>query len=81
MTRRYLLAFLVAALPSIGVAFTLKTPELRNDMLKSLRENRMLALASGERSVRFRLPFIVSRSEIDTALERVTRSVPAKVRA
>jgi L-lysine 6-transaminase len=63
------------------VAFTLKTPEIRNEWLKQLRERRLLALASGERAIRFRLPLIVSKAEIDTALERVASCLPAKVRA
>ncbi len=63
------------------VAFTLRTPEIRNEWLKQLRERRMLALPSGERSIRFRMPLVVSKAEIDTALERVASCLPAKVRA
>jgi L-lysine 6-transaminase len=73
----------IANVRGIGslVAFTLKTTEIRNAWLKELRERRMLALPSGERSIRFRLPLIVSKPEIDTALERIAACLPAKVRA
>jgi L-lysine 6-transaminase len=63
------------------VAFTLRSTELRNEWLKQLRERRMLALPSGERAIRFRLPLVVSKAEIDTALERIASCLPARVRA
>ena len=63
------------------VAFTLESPEARKAMLDSLRAKRLLALASGERAVRFRLPFVLSAADVDTALERVADSLPARVRA
>ena len=61
------------------VAFTLDSPAVRDDMLKRLLDNKLLALASGERSLRFRLPLVISQEEIATALERVADSVPAPV--
>ena len=56
------------------VAFTLESPEVRDRLLKDLAANRLLALASGPRSVRFRLPFVVSEEEIRTALGRISDS-------
>jgi L-lysine 6-transaminase len=63
------------------VAFTLESPDARKRMLDSLRAKRLLALASGERAVRFRLPFVLSAADVDTALERVADSLPARARA
>ena len=60
------------------VAFTLDTPEIRNQLLKDMREKKFLALSSGERSIRFRMPLIVSKSEVDLALSRIADSLPAR---
>ena len=62
-------------------AFTLESPESRKRMLDLLRSKRLLALASGERAVRFRLPLSVSAAEIDAALERVADALPARVKS
>lgn len=53
------------------VAFTVETPEVRDRLLKDLAANRLLALASGPTSVRFRLPFVVTEDEIQTAVQRI----------
>jgi L-lysine 6-transaminase len=53
------------------VAFTLETPEARDEVLSDLAAKRLLALASGPKSVRFRLPLVVTEEEVQTALERV----------
>jgi L-lysine 6-transaminase len=63
------------------VAFTLESPEARKRMLDTLRSKRLLALASGERAIRFRMPFVVSAAEIDAALERVVDALPARARS
>jgi L-lysine 6-transaminase len=63
------------------VAFTLESPEVRKRTLDGLRQRKVLALASGERAIRFRLPFDVTEGEIDTALERIADGIPARVRA
>ena len=63
------------------VAFTLESPEERDAMVKELREKRLLVLASGTRSIRFRLPLMISSDEIQTALERVADCLPARARA
>jgi L-lysine 6-transaminase len=60
------------------VAFTLETPEARAKMLSDLRAQRLLALNSGEKSIRFRLPLVVSESEIDLALTKVAACLPAR---
>lgn len=73
----------IANVRGIGslVACTLESPEARQRMLKDLREKRLLALPSGERAVRFRLPLVVSAEEVDEALARVAACLPARVRA
>ena len=60
------------------VAFTLGSPEARTAMLKDLREKRFLALASGEKAIRFRMPLNVSAREVDLALERIASCLPAR---
>jgi L-lysine 6-transaminase len=57
------------------VAFTLETREVRDGLLRDLAANRLLALASGPRSIRFRLPFVVTEEEIRTALGRISDCV------
>lgn len=52
-------------------AFTLETPEARRRMLKDLASEHLLALPSGPRSIRFRLPLVVTEEEIETALGRI----------
>lgn len=60
------------------VAFTLPTADARNALLKDLREKKFLALASGERAIRFRMPLNVSAREVDLALERIAACLPAR---
>ena len=61
------------------IAFTLESPAARNQMLKDLMDKELLALASGEQAIRFRLPFVTSEEDVATALERVEASVPTSV--
>ncbi|MFT5291435.1 MAG: L-lysine 6-transaminase [Planctomycetota bacterium] len=61
------------------IAFTMESTESRDAMLGDLMKNKILALASGPVSVRFRLPFVMTDGEIDTALERIADSLPARV--
>ncbi len=61
------------------VAFTLESPEAREAMLARLLARRVLALRSGQRSIRFRLPYVISHSEVDEALGRVEEALPARV--
>jgi len=58
-------------------AFTLTNPDVRNALLKDLREKKFLALASGDRSIRFRMPLNVTGPEVDLALERIAQCLPA----
>jgi L-lysine 6-transaminase len=57
------------------VACTLETGERRNDLLKRMFDNELLALPSGPTAIRFRLPYIVGAAEIDEMLNRVGTSV------
>jgi L-lysine 6-transaminase len=57
------------------IAFDLPTPELRNKARKAILHNRLLLLACGVRSIRFRPPLNLSRAEADTALEIVRKSL------
>ena len=61
------------------IAFTLESPEVRDGMIDALFEQKVLALKSGLRSIRFRLPFVTSDGEADTLLERVAAAHPATV--
>ena len=56
-------------------AFTLDTPEARNAMIGRMMENKLLALKSGPRSIRFRMPLIMSKDEVSDALRRVDSSL------
>jgi L-lysine 6-transaminase len=57
------------------IAFTLETPELRQALLKRLFELRVLALPSGPRAIRLRMPLVINAAEVDRALERFERSL------
>jgi L-lysine 6-transaminase len=63
------------------VAFTLDSAATRDKMLCDLYAQKVLALASGERAIRFRLPLIISADEVAEALGRVSDCMPAGVRA
>jgi L-lysine 6-transaminase len=63
------------------VAFTLRSPEERGQLLKGLRENGLLALASGIRSIRLRMPLVLSVAEGREVVQRVGRSLPILARA
>jgi L-lysine 6-transaminase len=55
-------------------AFDLPTPQLRDELITRLWEQRVVMLASGHRSVRFRPALTVTPAEIDSAIAAV-RSV------
>lgn len=61
------------------VAFTLETPAQRDDTLTRLREERVIALKSGPRAIRFRLPLTITKDEVQLALARIERALPARV--
>jgi len=53
------------------VAFTLPTAEERGALLDRLMGQKLMALAAGQRSIRFRLPLIISADEVGEVLKRV----------
>jgi L-lysine 6-transaminase len=63
------------------VSFTLPDPETRTEWIKKLREQKLLALLCGPSSVRFRLPFVMTQAEVDSAMAKIAAAVPAKARA
>ncbi len=58
------------------IAFTCESNSSRDALLAHLMDNKILALASGEVSVRFRMPLVVTAEEIDLALERIGACLP-----
>ncbi len=62
------------------VAVTLSTSEVRKAMIADLyQKERVIVLPSGTRSIRFRLPFVITPEEIDEMLRRVANVLPARV--
>lgn len=61
------------------VAFSLESPSARDAFLKRLSDRKVIALPSGEQSIRFRLPLVVREREIDEGLERVGDCLTASV--
>ena len=59
------------------IAFTLETPEARAALLDSMFDQGLMALPSGIRSIRFRLPLTFQLEEVDTLLKFVSASLPA----
>lgn len=55
-------------------AFDLRDGEVRRAMLAALREERVLALPSGPRAIRFRLPLVISEGEVDELVQRTARA-------
>ncbi|MEZ5980202.1 MAG: L-lysine 6-transaminase [Planctomycetota bacterium] len=62
-------------------AYTCETPEARNAMLKDMRERFLLALPSGPRSIRLRMPLVLSADEAKQIVERVAAATPAAAKA
>jgi L-lysine 6-transaminase len=61
-------------------AFTLEDTAARDALLKRLSDARLLALKSGPRAIRFRLPLSISTAEVDELVRRVAAALPSKVR-
>ncbi len=59
------------------IAYDLPDQEIRNTMLDSMFDNGLLAIKSGDRSIRFRGMLDTPQEAIDQALEIVARSVPS----
>lgn len=57
------------------VAFTLPSPEARNAALAALSKQRVLALPSGQSSIRYRLPMVLSAAEADELVARTARAL------
>ena len=57
------------------IAFSMPTPKRRAEMLQSLTQSKVIALPCGTRSVRFRLPLIMTLEDADILLERTRESV------
>jgi L-lysine 6-transaminase len=57
------------------IAFDLETPELRSRAQRKLIDGGLLLLACGVRSIRFRPPLNLSRSEADAGLDIVRRTL------
>jgi L-lysine 6-transaminase len=56
-------------------ALSFATPEERDRALAALYERKVLALKSGTRSVRFRLPLVITEAEVDELLRRVAAAL------
>jgi L-lysine 6-transaminase len=63
------------------IAFTMETPGVRDKALSAFRDRGVLALASGEDSVRFRMPLVITAEEVDGALERIADALPIAAEA
>jgi len=61
------------------VAFTLESRQTQRRMLDRFFERKLIALPSGETSIRFRLPFVMTAEEVDEVLSRVEACLPALV--
>lgn len=58
------------------LACTLDNPEVRGDMVNRMMDNKLIALSAGTRSIRFRMPLVITEGEVDQILERVEKSAP-----
>lgn len=56
-------------------AFTMASKQEREDTLKQLSVNGMLALRSGPTSIRFRLPLVISTTEVQLYLQAVAKAL------
>ena len=57
------------------VAFTAADPGARDRLIKSMFALKLIVLPCGRRSVRFRLPFVMTDAEADEALARAAQSI------
>ena len=62
-------------------AFTLENSAAQKQMLSDLFDKDMMALACGAESIRFRLPLVISESEVDEMLSRIAACVISGVEA
>ena len=61
------------------IAFRFEGTAARDEFLDKLFEAKVMALKSGNDSIRFRMPLVVSADEVDQALERIAGCIPAGV--
>ncbi len=61
-------------------AFTCASTEERNALLQRFFDHQLLALKSGTRAIRFRLPLVISSAEVDEMLNRVAAALPKRIR-
>jgi len=59
------------------IAFDLPDHEKRNSMLDTMFDNGLIAMKSGDHSIRFRGMLDTPEDAIDQALEIVARSIPS----
>ena len=59
------------------IAFTLETPQARDQLMLDLQKARLLCLKSGVDSLRFRLPLNITLEEVDQAIEMISSCLPA----
>ncbi|MCH7790818.1 MAG: L-lysine 6-transaminase, partial [Planctomycetes bacterium] len=57
------------------VAFTAADPGARDRLIKGMFALKLIVLPCGQRSVRFRLPFVMTDAEADEALARAAQSI------
>jgi len=62
------------------IAFTMEGPDQRAAMLQSMMKEKLLALPCGKKSVRFRLPLIMTMEDASELLNR-TRSAAKSMTA
>ena len=63
------------------IAFSFEDPRARDEMVRSLHRQKVLALPCGTSSVRFRLPLVMTSEEADLLLERTATATPAAAAA
>jgi len=56
-------------------AFDLPSPQIRDAFLQCARENKVLILPCGSRSIRFRPALNISFEDMDSGLEAIRRSL------
>lgn len=61
------------------VAFSFETPDQRDTFLGDMSTKGLLALSSGDRAIRLRMPLVVTAGEVDEALSRIADCVTAEV--
>ncbi|MDD3627795.1 MAG: L-lysine 6-transaminase [bacterium] len=59
------------------IAFDCKSPEQRHKLLGIMQKNLMIALPCGKKSVRFRPPLNISKSEVEKGMEILRKSLMA----